>query len=97
MLEVVKNALSYINKVYLMCYPSQVRLVPCHASSIFVDTTFLISYPPTVCLGRLCFHRGPIEKGAQKISRRLIELAEIKPGQKVIDIATGIGTTLLKE
>jgi hypothetical protein len=56
MLEVVKNALSCINKVYLMCYPSQVRLVPCHASSIFVDTTILISYPPTVCLGRLCFH-----------------------------------------
>jgi len=33
----------------------------------------------------------PIEKGAQKLSQRLIELAEIKPGQRVIDIATGIG------
>jgi ubiquinone/menaquinone biosynthesis C-methylase UbiE len=33
----------------------------------------------------------PIEKGAQKISQRLIELARIKPGQKVLDIATGIG------
>jgi ubiquinone/menaquinone biosynthesis C-methylase UbiE len=32
-----------------------------------------------------------IEKGAQKISQRLIELAEIKPGQKVLDVATGIG------
>ena len=31
------------------------------------------------------------EKGAQKISDRLIELAEIKPGSKVVDIATGIG------
>jgi ubiquinone/menaquinone biosynthesis C-methylase UbiE len=31
------------------------------------------------------------EKGAQKISDRLVELAEIKPGQKVLDIATGIG------
>ena len=33
----------------------------------------------------------PIEKGAQKLSQRLIELAEIKPGQRVLDIATGIG------
>ena len=33
----------------------------------------------------------PIEKGALKLSHRLIELAEIKPGQRVLDIATGIG------
>jgi ubiquinone/menaquinone biosynthesis C-methylase UbiE len=33
----------------------------------------------------------PIEKGAQKLSQRLIELAEIKSGQRVLDIATGIG------
>src|SRR5919202_4475630 len=32
-----------------------------------------------------------IEKGAQKLSQRLIELAGIKPGQRVLDIATGIG------
>lgn len=32
-----------------------------------------------------------IEVGAEKVSRRLIELAEIKPGSKVLDIATGIG------
>jgi ubiquinone/menaquinone biosynthesis C-methylase UbiE len=32
-----------------------------------------------------------IEKGAQKITQRLIELAEIKPGQRVLDVATGIG------
>jgi ubiquinone/menaquinone biosynthesis C-methylase UbiE len=31
------------------------------------------------------------EKGAQKISDRLIELTEIKPCSKVVDIATGIG------
>ena len=31
-----------------------------------------------------------IEKGL-KISQRLIELAEIKPGQRVLDVATGIG------
>jgi ubiquinone/menaquinone biosynthesis C-methylase UbiE len=32
-----------------------------------------------------------IEIGAQKISDKLVELAEIKPGNKVLDIATGIG------
>jgi ubiquinone/menaquinone biosynthesis C-methylase UbiE len=32
-----------------------------------------------------------IEKGAEKVSRRLIELAEIKSGSRVLDIATGIG------
>jgi ubiquinone/menaquinone biosynthesis C-methylase UbiE len=32
-----------------------------------------------------------IEKGAQKLSNRLVELAEIKPGQQVLDIATGTG------
>jgi len=32
-----------------------------------------------------------IERGAEKVSRRLIELAEIKPGSMVLDIATGIG------
>jgi enediyne biosynthesis protein CalE5 len=32
-----------------------------------------------------------IEKGAEKVSRRLIDLAEIKAGSKVLDIATGIG------
>jgi ubiquinone/menaquinone biosynthesis C-methylase UbiE len=32
-----------------------------------------------------------IEIGAEKVSRRLIELAEIKPGSRVLDIATGIG------
>jgi ubiquinone/menaquinone biosynthesis C-methylase UbiE len=33
----------------------------------------------------------PIEKGAQKLSQRLIELADVKPGQRVLDVATGIG------
>ncbi|PWU80178.1 MAG: hypothetical protein DLM72_13515 [Candidatus Nitrosopolaris wilkensis] len=28
---------------------------------------------------------------AQKVSNRLVELAEIKPGQRVLDVATGIG------
>jgi ubiquinone/menaquinone biosynthesis C-methylase UbiE len=31
------------------------------------------------------------EKGARKISDKLIELAEMTPGSKVLDIATGIG------
>jgi len=33
----------------------------------------------------------PIEKGGQKISQRLVELAEIEPENRVLDIATGIG------
>jgi ubiquinone/menaquinone biosynthesis C-methylase UbiE len=33
----------------------------------------------------------PIEKGAEKVSRRLTEPAEIKSGSRVLDIATGIG------
>jgi cyclopropane fatty-acyl-phospholipid synthase-like methyltransferase len=32
-----------------------------------------------------------LEIAAQKVNNRLIELAEIKPGQKVLDIATRIG------
>ena len=32
-----------------------------------------------------------IEEGAQKINDRLIDLAKIKPGDKVLDLATGIG------
>jgi enediyne biosynthesis protein CalE5 len=32
-----------------------------------------------------------VERGAQKVSNNLVELAEIKPGDKVLDIATGIG------
>lgn len=32
-----------------------------------------------------------LEIAAQKVNDRLVELAEIKPGQKVLDIATGIG------
>jgi ubiquinone/menaquinone biosynthesis C-methylase UbiE len=32
-----------------------------------------------------------IEKGAQRINDRLIDLAKIKPGDKVLDLATGIG------
>ncbi len=32
-----------------------------------------------------------LERGAGKLSRRLVELAEIKPGSRVLDIATGIG------
>src|SRR5918911_4185056 len=32
-----------------------------------------------------------VEVAAQKVSDRLVELAQIKPGQKVLDIATGIG------
>lgn len=31
------------------------------------------------------------EKGAQKLSDRLVELAEIRPGHRTLDIATGIG------
>jgi SAM-dependent methyltransferase len=31
------------------------------------------------------------EKGGQKVSNKLVELAKIKPGQRVLDIATGIG------
>jgi ubiquinone/menaquinone biosynthesis C-methylase UbiE len=36
-----------------------------------------------------------IERGAEKISKRLIELAEIKPGSRVLDIATGVGEPAL--
>ena len=32
-----------------------------------------------------------IEHSAQKVSDKIVELAEIKPGDKVLDIATGIG------
>jgi ubiquinone/menaquinone biosynthesis C-methylase UbiE len=32
-----------------------------------------------------------IERGAQKVSGKIVELAEIKQGDKVLDIATGIG------
>ena len=32
-----------------------------------------------------------IERGAQKVSDKIVELAEIKAGDKVLDIATGIG------
>jgi enediyne biosynthesis protein CalE5 len=32
-----------------------------------------------------------IERGAQKVSDRLVGMAEIKPGNRVLDIATGIG------
>ena len=34
-------------------------------------------------------------KGYEKVSRRLVELAEIKPGSRVLDIATGIGETAI--
>jgi ubiquinone/menaquinone biosynthesis C-methylase UbiE len=32
-----------------------------------------------------------IERGAQKVSDKLVEMAQIKPGDRVLDIATGIG------
>lgn len=31
------------------------------------------------------------ERGAQKVNDKLVEMAELKPGSKVLDIATGIG------
>ena len=31
------------------------------------------------------------EKGAQHINARLVELAHLQPGHKVVDIATGLG------
>jgi ubiquinone/menaquinone biosynthesis C-methylase UbiE len=36
-----------------------------------------------------------IENGAQCVSERMIELAEVEPGQRVLDIATGIGEPAL--
>jgi hypothetical protein len=39
----------------------------------------------------------PIEKGAQKLSQRLIELAEIKPGQRVLDIARALENHQLQQ
>lgn len=36
-----------------------------------------------------------IENGAQHVSDRLVDLAEIEPGQRVLDIATGIGEPAL--
>src|SRR5688500_15240530 len=32
-----------------------------------------------------------IERGAQKVNDKIVELAEIKSGDRVLDIATGIG------
>jgi enediyne biosynthesis protein CalE5 len=32
-----------------------------------------------------------IGRGAQKVSDKIVQLAEIQPGDKVLDIATGIG------
>lgn len=36
-----------------------------------------------------------IENGAQYVSKRMLELAEVGPGQRVLDIATGIGEPAL--
>lgn len=36
-----------------------------------------------------------IEKGAQHVSNRLADLAEVASGQRVLDIATGIGEPAL--
>ena len=36
-----------------------------------------------------------IERGTEIVGRRLVELAEIKPGSRVLDIATGIGEPAL--
>lgn len=36
-----------------------------------------------------------IGRGTEKVSKRMVELAEIKPGSKVLDIATGIGEPAL--
>lgn len=36
-----------------------------------------------------------IENGAQHISSRMIELAEVRPGHRVLDIATGVGEPAL--
>ncbi len=36
-----------------------------------------------------------IEKAAQSLSNRLVELAEIRTGQRILDIATGIGEPAL--
>lgn len=36
-----------------------------------------------------------IENGAQNVSQRMIELAEVRPGHQVLDIATGIGEPAL--
>ena len=36
-----------------------------------------------------------IETATQEVSKRLVELAEIRPGSKVLDIATGIGEPAL--
>ena len=32
-----------------------------------------------------------VENGAQHMSKRMVELAEVEPGQRVLDTATGIG------
>lgn len=37
-----------------------------------------------------------IEKGAQHVSDRLVELAAVKPGHQVLDVATGIGEPCLR-
>ena len=36
-----------------------------------------------------------IERATEKVSERLVELAQIKPGSKVLDIATGLGEPAL--
>jgi ubiquinone/menaquinone biosynthesis C-methylase UbiE len=36
-----------------------------------------------------------IERGTEGVSRRLVELVEIKPGSRILDIATGIGEPAL--
>ena len=36
-----------------------------------------------------------IERGTEGVSRRLVELAEVKPGSRVLDIATGMGEPAL--
>lgn len=36
-----------------------------------------------------------IEVGAEKLSKQLMELAEVKPGSQVLDIATGIGESAI--
>lgn len=34
---------------------------------------------------------GTFERGAQKLSDRMVELADVRPGSRVLDVATGIG------
>ena len=58
--------------------------------AVLLTTCILMVY----VMWKLIFHRVPLVTSGGKVAQKMVEIAELSAGQKIVDLGSGVGTIL---